>query len=104
MVSSDSNSEPPLPRIRPGAQSKACQKAHWKRIHKTECPLYVAVHQDSKIYRKDRLISRDTARWIHAWSPAIFFCSPIALDLPNHEWGRHETHRYVPYAVQVCLF
>jgi len=49
-------------------------------------------------------MSKEAARWIHAWSPAIGLCSPLALDLANHERGRHDTHRYVSYAVLVHLF
>ena len=33
---------------------------------------------------------------MNAWTPAISYCLPLALDLANHEWGRHSTHAYVP--------
>jgi len=42
-------------------------------------------------------------RWVQAWTPAITFCVPLALDLANHERGRHETHRYAFYVVRVCV-
>ena len=32
---------------------------------------------------------------MNAWTPAITYCLPVALDLANHEWGRHDTHVYV---------
>jgi len=34
-------------------------------------------------------------RWINVWSPVLTACSPVALDLANHEWGRHETHTLI---------
>ena len=38
-------------------------------------------------------------RWTDAWASTITYCLPVALDLANHEWGRHETHLYVPSAL-----
>jgi len=32
---------------------------------------------------------------MNAWTPAIAYWLPVALDLANHEWGRHDTHLYV---------
>jgi len=83
----------------PNLQSKECQKTHWKWLHKTACPLYATARQNYKESHKQRVTSREAARWIDAWSPAIAFCSPVALDLVNHERGRHETHRYGSYVV-----
>ena len=43
---------------------------------------------------------------MNAWAPAILNCLPLALDLANHEWGRHDTHAYVPlrfdFQARVC--
>jgi len=104
IVSSNSNPEPPLPHTHPNSQSKACQKAHWKWIHKTACSIHAGVRQSYQESPKEKEASRKVARWIHAWTPTIAFCSPIALDPANHKWGRHETHGYVPYVAQVRVF
>ena len=39
------------------------------------------------------------SRWTNAWASTITHCLSVALDLANHEWGRHETHVYVPSAL-----
>jgi len=71
--------------------------SHWKQTHKVAC-----VGPAAKSSRNPKEGSRESAqtrmvsRWVNAWSPAISKCLPVALDLANHEWGRHETHAYVP--------
>ena len=94
----------PLPRTRSHAQSRKCQKVHWKRIHKSTCSIHAKVRQNYGDSPKVKALLRQIVRWMDAWNPAIAFCSPIALDLANHKWGRHDTHRYVLYVVQVRVF
>ena len=80
-------------------QSRACQKAHWKAIHKTTCSTHATIRQTLKESPGQKEWSRKITRWVNAWSNTISCCTPIALDLANHEWGRHDTHTYVPHAL-----
>ena len=77
-------------------QSKECQRAHWKTTHKTICSINATVIEDLGESPKQKAWSKKMKRWIDAWTPAIRSCLPIALDLANHDWGRHDTHGYVP--------
>jgi len=89
-----------MPTLTLYVQSKECQKVHWKQTHKAAC-----VGPATKSSRNPgegpdgSAQTRKVSRWINAWSPAIAKCLPIALDLANHGWGRHETHAYVPSSV-----
>jgi len=78
--------------------SRECQKADWKQVHKAACAVNAKAHRE---YRESPRVKSEAAkritRWIQAWNPTIAFCSPLALDLANHEWGRHETHSLVMY-------
>jgi len=87
----------PLPRTRSDAQSRGCQKVHWKWVHRMTCSTHAQVRKNHRKSPKEKALSRRVARWMDTWSPTIALCSPIALDLANHKWGRHDTHRYVPY-------
>ena len=71
--------------------------SHWKQSHKPACvgPAKKS-NGNSKEDPGESAQTRMVSRWINAWSPTISKCLPIALDLANHEWGRHETHAYVP--------
>lgn len=74
------------------AQSKECQKSHWKTAHKAVCTLQqTQLSQDLE----EKAQVKKVNRWINVWSPVITMCLPTALDLVNHQWGRHETHTYV---------
>jgi len=84
-----------LPRTRVDVQSKECQKASWKAGHKTVCPDNVAVNQRHGETPEQKAYSKKMRRYMNAWTPAITYCLPVALDLANHEWGRHDTHVYV---------
>jgi len=80
--------------MRPGVQSKECQKAHWKALHKTTCSTEATIRENLKETPEEKEWSRKVTRWMNAWTHAISLCAPTALDLVNHEWGHHETHRY----------
>ena len=69
---------------------------HWKRSHKAVCSDNAAVLQNVGESPKEKARSKEMRYWMNAWSPAIICCFPLALDLANHEWGRHDTHTYVP--------
>ena len=76
-------------------QSKECQKLHWKVAHKAVCDFQAELHKEH--LREDpneKAKVKKFNRWINAWSLALTACSPIALDLANHQWDRHETHTY----------
>ena len=77
------------------AQSKQCQKLHW-RGHKAFCSNNAAVTQKIRESPEGKFRAREMRLWMNAWTPAISYCLPLALDLANHEWGRHDTHAYVP--------
>ena len=88
-----------LPRARIDAQSKECQKRHWKASHKEICPDNVIVNQKHGETPEHKAYYKKMRRYMNAWTPAITYCLPMALDLANHEWGRHNTHLYVLSAV-----
>ena len=92
-----------LPHIRIDVQSKECQPKHWKALHKATCSSNAAVIQILGETPKEKAWSKKTRRWTNVWIPIVSCCSLIALDLANHEWGRHETHAYVSSAVQACV-
>ena len=77
-------------------QSKECQKIHWKASHKVVCPQNVAVIQCLAKSPEGKGWSKNVKRWVTAWTPSIVYCLALALDLANHEWGRHDTHVYAP--------
>jgi len=79
-------------------QSKECQKAHWKTTHKAICS--TTSDQNSTESRGEKGWSKKIKRWLDAWTPAIIHCLPVALDLANHEWGRHDTRSY---ALSLCF-
>ena len=83
-----------LPCTRIDAQSKECQKKHWKSGHKKACPDNVVVNQKHGETPELRGYYKKMRRYMNAWTPAITYCLPVALDLANHEWGRHDTHVY----------
>jgi len=68
---------------------------HWKSIHKTTCSTQATIRQNLVESPKEKEWSKKITRWLNAWSMAIAYCSPIALDLANHEWGYHDTHGLV---------
>ena len=80
-------------------QSRECQRTHWKTGHKTICSNHPTPTEDLEETPKQKAWSKKMGRWIDAWAPVIRGCLPIALDLTNHEWGRHDTHAYVPSLV-----
>ena len=82
--------------IRIDAQSKACQKVHWKAGHKAVCPNNVVVNQKHGETPEQKAYWKKIRRYMNTWTHAITYCLPVALDLANYEWGRHETHVYVP--------
>jgi len=82
------------PHTRRDEQSKECQKAHWKGLHKTTCSAQATIRDNLKETPEEKEWSKKVTRWINAWSRAIFWCAPTALDLGDHEWGHHDTHRY----------
>lgn len=87
------------------AQSKECQKLHWNVAHKPVCGIQAEQH--SRLLRKDpdeKAKARKLNRWINAWSLAMTACLPIALDIPNHQQGRHETHTYGHSPTSVVSF
>ena len=78
------------------AQSKECQKRHWKMAHKAICALQTKLlDQDIREDPDEKAQTKKVNRWINVWSPAMTACLPLALDLANHPWGRHKTHAYV---------
>ena len=79
-------------------QSKKCQKLHWKVAHKAVCSDNAVVTKKIGESPEERAWAKEIRYWINAWTPAITHCLPLALDLANHEWGRHDTHAYVPSA------
>ena len=80
-------------------QSKECQKLHWRSSHKTVCTSNAAIIRGIAESPEGKGWTKKVERWIKAWSPSISYCLPLALDLANHEWGRHDTHAYVPSAL-----
>jgi len=69
-------------------------------MHKKTCAGQAALRQEHlRETPQQREWSKKIARWITAWTPAISSCTPFALDLGYHAWGRHETHRYIPFVV-----
>ena len=87
-----------LPRTRVDTQSKECQKRHWKVGHKVVCPTIAAVSQTLGEPPEQNARAKKPDLWMNAWASTISCCLSVALDLANHEWGRHETHAYVPSA------
>ena len=76
-------------------QSKECQKLHWKVAHKSICAIQTEQPGwDTRDDPDEKAQAKKVNRWVNAWSPAMTTCLPIALDLANHPWGRHETHTY----------
>jgi len=76
-------------------QSRECQKDNWKAVHKTTCSAQATIRENLKETPEEKEWSKKVTRWINAWARAIYRCVPTALDLVNHEWGCHDTHRYV---------
>ena len=76
-------------------QSKECQTLHWKTGHKAACVPQTQLSRDPGEDPNGKAQVKKVNRWINAWSLAITICLPTALDLVNHQWGRHETHTYV---------
>ena len=95
------DAEPPP---RPDLQSKQCQKAHWKALHKTTCTTQATIRENLRETPKEKERSKKITSWMNIWTNTIAACAPIALDLANHEWGYHDTHRCVLSAVPVCPF
>ena len=85
-----------LPYTRLDVQPKEWQKSHWKVSHKAPCPENAALNQRRKESPEENRWSNKRKRWVNAWTPTIYSCLPMALDLANNEYGRHETHAYVP--------
>jgi len=77
------------------AQSKECQKKHWKVGHKAVCSGNKAVNQVRGETPEEKAYSKKIRRYMNAWTPAITYWLPVALDLANHEWGHHDSHVYV---------
>jgi len=75
-------------------QSKACQKLHWKLVHKREC---AEVKSGRDLMQGLGAIAhtKEKSRWMNAWHLVMVVCVPISLDLANKEWGHHDTHVYV---------
>ena len=78
-------------------QSKKCQQLHWKGFHKDDCSHNAGVHQKTEESPKEKARLKEMRYWVNAWTPAISYCLPLALDLANHKWGRHDTHAYVHF-------
>jgi len=73
--------------------SKECQKSHWKIAHKAICMIQTAQPGQALIEHPDEKAQlKRLNRWINAWSTAMTECLSIALDMVNHQWGRHDTH------------
>jgi len=104
MASPNACPELRLPLTHFGVQSKACQKGHWKALHKVTCPGQATIRQNLRESHQQKEWSKKIDRWMNVWADTITCCSPAALDLANHEWGRHDTHRYVLSAVLVRSF
>ena len=71
--------------------------------HKAACVLGAA-QPNPKEYPDEKAQLKKVDRWISVWSPAMSACLPIALDLANHEWGRHRTHAYVHNPTSMVFF
>ena len=63
--------------------------------HKGICSDNVAIKQTHGETPEQKAYQKKIRRYMIAWTPAIMYCLPVALDLANHEWGRHDTHVYV---------
>ena len=68
---------------------------HWKAGHKKDCHANVAATQTLEETPEQKACMERADRWINAWASTISYCLAAALDLANHEWGRHDTHVYV---------
>jgi len=68
---------------------------HWKASHKAVCSGNAAVTRSFEGSPEEKGRSKKMRQWMNAWIPTISYCLPMALDLANHEWGRHDTHAYV---------
>jgi len=74
-------------------QSKECQTLHWKEAHKAVCARRATEPgSDLRDDQDEGEEAKQLSRWAEAWAPAIISCLSIALDLPNHQRDRHETH------------
>lgn len=85
-------------------QSRECQKRHWKALHKMTCPGQAAARQNVRQSPEQKDWTKRITRWTNAWTVTITYCYPLALDLPNHGWGHHDTHWYVSYPIRVRVF
>ena len=66
--------------------------------HKVMCSNHAA--SDRRLESPEQKAwSKKIKQCMSTWTPAISYCLPLALDLANHEWGRHDTHAYVLYAL-----
>jgi len=66
---------------------------HRREGHKAVCALHATWPSQNLRESPDEGEQTDKlSRWVKAWTPVVSTCLPIALDLANHEWGRHETH------------
>jgi len=61
------------------------------------CSTQATNRQATEVTREEKEWSKKIARWINAWSRGILWCVPTTLDLANHEWGHHDTHRCAPF-------
>ena len=84
------------PRVCIDLQSRECQKLHWKLAHKAVCSGNAAVIQNIGESPEEKARAKEIRLWMNAWTPVISYCLPLALDLANHDFGRHDTHAYVP--------
>ena len=100
-VSSSTNAEPPRPTRSSRRSVKGMSKGELEVDSQKR--LFLPREYSRNLRGRERNIEK-VVRWMEAWTPAIMYCSPLALDLANHERGRHETHRYPSYAVQTRIF